>query len=110
MYIYILTNKMNGKQYVGQSINDPLKTGGRVYEHFRRSKKHPNLYLSNAIRIETRRKLSEGQIGKKNHNYGKTASLHTREKMSAAHKETWSRRKEAERNNSPQLYLFKKGN
>ena len=33
MYIYILTNGVNGKQYVGQSIHDPLGSAGRVKEH-----------------------------------------------------------------------------
>ena len=35
MYIYILTNTVNGNQYVGQSVHDPLKTGGRVGQHLK---------------------------------------------------------------------------
>lgn len=34
MYIYILTNSVNGKKYIGQSINDPLWVHGRVPKHF----------------------------------------------------------------------------
>lgn len=34
MYIYILTNQINGMQYVGQSIRHPLSSGGRIYMHF----------------------------------------------------------------------------
>ena len=34
MYLYVLTNKVNGKQYVGQSINHPQGRSGRVLRHF----------------------------------------------------------------------------
>ena len=34
MYIYILTNTINEKQYIGQSIKDPRITNGRIHHHF----------------------------------------------------------------------------
>ncbi len=33
MYIYIITNQVNGKKYVGQSVNDPDASRGRVRLH-----------------------------------------------------------------------------
>ena len=32
-YIYKITNKINGKAYIGQSINEPTKSNGRISEH-----------------------------------------------------------------------------
>ena len=45
MYIYIATNKINGKQYVGQSVNDPHN--GRIKSHKKTDNK---TVISRAIR------------------------------------------------------------
>lgn len=49
MYIYILTNKINQKQYVGQSINDPLAPRGRIKNHLGLLRTGCS-YLHNAIK------------------------------------------------------------
>ena len=47
MYIYILTNNINGKQYVGQSTKDPESSYGRIYHHFYRHSR--KTAISNAV-------------------------------------------------------------
>ena len=33
MYIYILKNRLNNKWYIGQSVNPPTNSSGRIYKH-----------------------------------------------------------------------------
>ena len=40
MYLYVFTNKINGMEYVGQSLTDPGLNGGRIQSHFSGSGNH----------------------------------------------------------------------
>ena len=46
-YIYKITNTINGKAYIGQTILDPV--AGRIHDHFNYPDRS-NVYLSNAIK------------------------------------------------------------
>jgi group I intron endonuclease len=46
MKIYVVTNKINGKQYVGQTVRD---LGDRLKRHFNDAEKGDNLYFHRAI-------------------------------------------------------------
>ena len=132
MVVYLITNKVNGHQYIGQTIRtlkerwsehckytnecSALARAIRKYgkENFtievvyiafsieELNKKEqefikqydtfkPNGYnlttggLNYERSAETKRKFSEGQMGEKNHRFGKTPSAKSREQMSIAH-------------------------
>ena len=48
-YIYKITNKINGKAYIGQSINNPIGTNGRINQHLKGHSKNCRA-LHNAIK------------------------------------------------------------
>lgn len=49
MLIYIATNKINGKQYVGQTVSS-LKVRKRSHRHEAKKNKNNGMYITKAIR------------------------------------------------------------